>query len=268
MIVIEKSNRGDVVTLTLKRPEKRNALNQRLVSELTSVVESLSLDESVRIIVLTGSGNTFSSGADLQALEQMQTASYEENLDDSKKLADLYTTIRSCSQPVIAKVNGHAIAGGFGLVTACDFAVADERAKMGFTEVKIGFIPAIVMTFLRSRIPDLAVRDLLLTGRLISAQDALNLGLVSRVVDGARIDETVNDIADNIIRETSREAVAATKRMLFETEYLNMRDALAIGVERNATVRASKDCQAGIRSFLNRDDPPWKTAFDNNQIRD
>ena len=262
MIVLEKSGRADIVTLTLKRPEKWNALNQQLVGELTSVIESLSSDETVRVIVLTGSGNTFSAGADLEALEKMQTASYEDNLKDSQKLANLYTSIRSCSQPVIARVNGHAIAGGFGLLTACDFAIVDDRARLGFTEVRIGFIPAIVMTFLRTRIPDLAVRDLLLTGRLISAQEALELRLVNRVVDGARIDEAVRDLADEIVRETSREAVSATKRMLFETEFMSMRESLAIAVERNATIRKSTECQAGIRAFLEREDPPWKKKFE------
>jgi len=262
MIILEKSERADIVTLTLKRPEKRNALNQQLVGELTSLIESLSSDETVRVIVLTGSGNTFSSGADLEALEKMQTASYEDNLADSQKLAHLYSSIRSCSQPVIARVNGHAIAGGFGLLTACDFAVVDDRARLGFTEVRIGFVPAIVMTFLRTRVPDLALRDLLLTGRLISAQEALELGLVNRVVDGARIDDAVRELADEILRETSREAVAATKRMLFETEFMGQREALAIAVERNATIRTSKDCQDGIRAFLKREDPPWKRKFE------
>ena len=262
MIVLEKSGRADIVTLTLKRPEKRNALNQQLVGELTSVIESLSSDETVRVIVLTGSGNTFSAGADLEALEKMQTASYEDNLKDSQKLANLYTSIRSCSQPVIARVNGHAIAGGFGLLTACDFAIVDDRARLGFTEVRIGFVPAIVMTFLRTRIPDLAVRDLLLTGRLISAQEALELRLVNRVVDGARIDDAVRELADEIVRETSREAVSATKRMLFETEFMSTRESLAIAVERNATIRKSTECQAGIRAFLEREDPPWKKKFE------
>ncbi|GMQ82857.1 MAG: enoyl-CoA hydratase-related protein [Rhodothermia bacterium] len=262
MIVLEKSDRADIVTLTLKRPEKRNALNQQLVGELTSVVERLSSDETVRVIVLTGSGNTFSAGADLEALEQMQTASYEDNLEDSQKLANLFTSIRSCSQPVIARVNGHAIAGGFGLLIACDFAIVDDRARLGFTEVRIGFMPAIVMTFLRTRLPDLAVRDLLLTGRLISAQDALEFRLVNRVVDGARIDDAVRELADEIVRETSREAVSATKRMLFETEFMNMREALAIAVERNATTRKSTECQEGIRAFLEREDPPWKKKFE------
>ena len=263
MIRLEKSDRADVVTLTLKRPEKRNALNQQLISELTRVIERLSSDESVRVIVLTGSGNTFSAGADLQALEEMQKASYEENLADSQKIAHLFTSIRSCEQPVIAKVNGHAIAGGFGLLTACDFAIVDDRARLGFTEVRIGFMPAIAMTFLRARLPDLALRDLLLTGRLISAQEALEFGLVNRVVDGARIDDAVRELADEIVRETSREAVAATKRMLFEIEFMSQREALRVAVERNATMRKSTDCQDGIRAFLEREDPPWKKAFEN-----
>ena len=262
MIAINKSDRADVVTLTLNRPEKRNALNQQLVVELTGVIKDLSGDESVRVIVLTGSGTTFSAGADLEALEQMQTASYEANLLDSRKLADLFSAIRTCSQPVIARVNGHAIAGGCGLVTACDFAISDNRAKFGFTEVRLGFIPAIVMTLLQNRIPDLKLRDLLLRGSLISAQEARELGLVNRVVDGARLDEAVRALADEIVRETSPQAVASTKRMFFELDRLTSEAALTHAVEQNAQMRGTPDCLAGIRAFLNREDPPWTQSFD------
>jgi len=262
MIVIEKSNRADVVTLTLNRPEKRNALNRQLVDELAGVIEDLSGDESVRIIVLTGSGSVFSAGADLEALEEMRTASYETNLEDSQKLADLFTAIQTCSQVVIARVNGHAIAGGCGLVTACDFAISDSRARFGFTEVRLGFIPAIVMTLLKNRIPDRKLRNLLLRGSLISAAEAQELGLLNRVVDGARLDKAVHSLADEIVRETSPQAVAATKRLFFDLNLLTGQAALTHAVEQNARMRGTPDCLAGIRAFLNREDPPWKKDFD------
>ena len=262
MILIEKSPRGDLVTITLNRPERKNALNQQLVVELTEAIEEISDDETVRIIVLTGAGDVFSAGADLKALEAMQSASYGDNLDDSQRLADLFLAIRRCPQPVIARVNGHAIAGGFGLVSACDFSVADERARFGFTEVRIGFIPAIVMAFLRYRLTDLHLRNVLLRGVLLTAREAQSIGLINRIVDTERLDEAVRTLADEIVRETSPQAVAATKRMLFEIQRSSHDEGLAIAVERNAQMRNMPDCQAGIRAFLNREDPPWKTSFD------
>ena len=265
MIALEQSDEGRVVTVTLNRPEKRNALNQRLVSELLGVIQGLSNDESVRVVILTGAGNVFSAGADLEALEEMQSATFEENRDDSQALADLFVALRTCSKPIIARVNGHALAGGFGLVTACDFAVADERAKFGFTEVRIGFVPAIISTLLRSRLHDLTLRNLLLRGHLISSQDAVSLGLINRAVDAARLDDSVMAVADDIIRETSGNAVAETKRLLFELEKRSWSDGVAFAVDTNARIRHSEDCIAGIRAFLNREDPPWKREFDKDE---
>lgn len=262
MLSLEQSEKGRVVTVTLNRPEKRNALNQRLVVELSGVIHGLSNDDAVRVVVITGAGSAFSAGADLQALENMSTATYDDNLKDSELLADLFVTIRTCSKPIIARVNGHAIAGGFGLVTACDFALTDERARFGFTEVRIGFVPAIVAIFLKSRIPDLALRNLLLRGELISAQEAVRLGLVNRAVDAARLDDSVLAVAHEIIRETSAEAIATTKRLMYEIEKRSWDDALAYAVETNARVRGSGDCLAGVRAFLAREDPPWKKSYD------
>ncbi len=265
MISLEQSDQGRVVTVSLNRPEKRNALNKRLVSELLGVIQGLSVDESVRVVILTGAGNVFSAGADLEALEAMQSATYEENLEDSRILADLFAAVRTCAKPVIARVNGHAIAGGFGLVTACDFAISDDRAKLGFSEVRIGFVPAIISTFLRSRIGDLALRNLLLRGEMISAREAVSLGLINRTVDAARLDDTVMAVAYEIMRETSGQAVAATKRLLFELEKSSWERGVSLAVETNARVRHSEDCLAGIRAFLKREDPPWKKSFDANE---
>jgi len=265
MISLEQSDQGRVVTVSLNRPEKRNALNKRLVSELLGVIQGLSVDESVRVVILTGAGNVFSAGADLEALEAMQSATYEENLEDSRILADLFAAVRTCAKPVIARVNGHAIAGGFGLVTACDFAISDDRAKLGFSEVRIGFVPAIISTFLRSRIGDLALRNLLLRGEMISAREAVSLGLINRTVDAARLDDTVMAVAYEIMRETSGQAVAATKRLLFELEKSSWERRVSLAVETTPRVRHSEDCLAGIRAFLKREDPPWKKSFDANE---
>jgi methylglutaconyl-CoA hydratase len=262
MILRTEADPHGVVTVTMNRPEKRNALNQELVVELTDVVNELSNDDNVRVIVITGAGDVFSAGADLKALEEMQTASYGDNLSDSQKLADLYMTIRRCAHPVIARVNGHAIAGGFGLVTACDFSVVDERARLGFTEVRIGFIPAIVMVLLRARLSDLMVRNLTLRGVLLTAREAQSIELVNRIVDGEHLDEAVKKLTDEIVRETSPAAVTATKRMIYDLQRPSMDEMLAVAVERNAQMRTTPECQAGIRAFLNREDPPWKTSFD------
>ena len=256
--LLRYEHRNQTATLTLNRSGKRNALNAALVGELKDALGAAAEDESVRTVVLTGAGSAFSAGADLASLEALQEASPEENLADSEHLAELFEQIYRHPKPVIAKVNGHAIGGGAGLAAVCDFAFAAEDAKIGFTEVRIGFVPAIVMIFVRRKLGETMARDLLLRGRLLSAEEAVEIGLVARAVPAGELDAEVDALADELARETSPAALRLTKEALAQTSGMGLSEALSYATRLNALARSTDDCQAGIRAFLEKRDPPWK----------
>lgn len=256
--LLRRDINGPVATLTLNRPDKRNALNGPLVTALHTALAEMADDDTVRVVVLTGAGAAFSAGADLAALRALQAASPMENQDDSARLAALFEAIYRYPKPVIARVNGHAIAGGCGLAAVCDFAVAVESAKLGFTEVRIGFVPAIVSVFVVRTLGETAARDLLLRGRLVDATIAAEMGLITRSVATDDLDEVVNELAHEIATETSGSAVRLTKRLLADLPGMGLQEALDHAVTVNAIARGTDDCQAGIAAFLNKDDPPWK----------
>jgi methylglutaconyl-CoA hydratase len=249
---------GPVRTLTLARPERRNALNADLVRVLTEALEATAEDPEVRAVVLTGAGSVFSAGADLEALRALRTASPLDNREDSRLLAELFRTIYRHPKPVIAKVNGHAIAGGCGLAAVCDLSIAAEEAKLGFTEVRIGFVPAIVMVFVLRKLGEARARDLMLRGRLVEASEAAEMGLITRAVAAGALDDAVADAAEEIARETSPSAVDLTKQMLAQVPGMGLDEALDYAVQMNAFARGTDDCQAGIAAFLDKEDPPWK----------
>lgn len=249
---------GRTATLTLNRPEKRNALNGRLVVALEEALAETAEDPDVRVVVLTGAGKAFSAGADLAALEVLQRATPMENRADSEALARLFKRLYLHPKPVIAKINGHAIAGGCGLAAACDFALAAEEARLGFTEVRIGFVPAIVAAFVVRKLGETAARDLLLRGRLVAAEEAVTLGLIHQVVPAERLDQAVEALAQELARETSASAVALTKRVLADVRGMGLDEGLAYAAQVNAFARSTADCQAGIRAFLAKEPPPWK----------
>ena len=249
---------GRTATLTLHRPEKRNALSADLVAALKGALARADADADVRVVVLTGAGKAFSAGADLAALEKLQEATPMENRADSEGLAALFEQVYLHPKPVIARVNGHAIGGGCGLAAACDFALAAEGAKLGFTEVRIGFVPAIVAVFLVRKLGEATVRDLLLRGRLTEAEEAAGLGLIHRAVPADQLDAAVAALADELATETSASAIALTKRLLADVRGMGLGEALAYAVQANAFARGTADCQAGIRAFLSKTDPPWR----------
>ena len=249
-----------VAAITLNRPDKRNALNSALVAALGEALNAAAADEAVRVIVLTGAGNVFSAGADLAALETLQSASAMDNLADSEHLAALFEQIYLHPKPVIARVNGHAIAGGCGLAAVCDVAIAATRAKLGFTEVRIGFVPAIVMVFVLRKLGEAAARDLLLRGALVTAEEAAAMGLITRAVAPESLDEAVDALARELATQTSASAVALTKKMLAQVPGMGLREALAYATQMNAFARSTPDCQAGIAAFLNKTDPPWRAS--------
>ena len=243
--------------IIISREEKRNALSQEVVGELIKAFHMAIDDKNIRTIVLTGAGNVFSAGADLQALQYLRHATPMENLTDSEDLAVLFELIYRCPKPVIAKVNGHAIAGGCGLASVCDFSIVSDSAKLGFTEVRIGFVPAIVMVFVLRKIGEVAARNLFLRGHLISAQEAFNEGLISRVVPQAELDKAVNELAGELALQTSASALALTKKLMADIQGVGLTEALGFAVSMNAFARGTADCQAGIDAFLNKKPMPW-----------
>lgn len=255
---VELTRSGAEAKITLNRPDKRNPLSSSMVTELTQIFAELSADDDVRVIVLTGKGSAFSAGADLSELDAMRTAPMGDHVASSAALANLFVAMRRHPKPIIARVNGHAIAGGAGLAMACDFGIAVDHARLGFTEVRIGFVPAIVSTLARGAVIDRRLRDLLLTGRLIEADEAVRCGLLTKAVEPSQLDANVQALADLIVKETSGTAIALTKRLLASTEGMAQGNAFRFLSAYNALARSTDDCREGITAFLEKRDPLWK----------
>ncbi len=238
----------------LNRPDKRNALDSRLIAELARATDQLNANEDVGAIVIGGRGKAFCAGADLAYLQQMADFTLMENADDSAALARTLRTIYESRTPTIARVHGPAIAGGCGLATVCDVIVASEGATFGYTEVRIGFIPAIVMAFLMRKGEQTRFRELLLSGRIIDAREAWEKGLVTEVVGGSEIelDARVDQIASSIA-SASRSATRLTKEMLTALDGMSLDSALEYASKMNALARMTPDCQDGIARFLNKE---------------
>lgn len=243
-----------LLTITLNRPEKRNALNPAMIDELTRVLDAAATDPSCGLVLLTGAGEAFCAGMDLAHLEALSAKSPTEHRADTEQIAHLLRMLYDLPRPTIAAVNGAAIAGGMGLATVCDFTLAVPEAKFGYTEVKIGFIPAIVSAFLRSQIGDKQARDLLLSGRLIKAQEACELGLVTRVVPDLM--HEARSLAHKLL-ENSPAAMQATKRLLSGHARQALDDEIAAAIEANAEARSTEDFKEGIRAFLEKRRPVW-----------
>ncbi|HTE29922.1 MAG TPA: enoyl-CoA hydratase-related protein [Chryseolinea sp.] len=257
MINIQSKVAGRIGTITLNRSEKRNALNHEMVSELHSAFDQLEKDESVKIIVLKATGSAFCAGADLEYLQSLQNFSRQENVADSQHLKELFLKIYTLQKVVIAQVQGHAIAGGCGLAGVCDFVYAVPDAKFGYTEVRIGFVPAIVMFFLLRKIGEGHSRQLLLSGDLITAAYAAQVGLISKVVNNEDLESSVHAFASHLIESNSSQALLATKNMLANIQSLTLEDALTYAVEMNASARATADWRKGVGAFLRKEDVTW-----------
>lgn len=257
MRYVEYFKEGRLGIVVLNRADKRNALAPQLVEELGEAFTELTNDASVRVLVLRARGPVFCAGADLAYLRQLQQYGYGENVKDSGALRDLFWQIYTCPKPVIAQVQGHAIAGGCGLITVCDFVFAVPDARFGYTEVRIGFIPAIVMGFLMRRIGEGFARRLLVGAELITSVEAKQIGLISHIVEPEQLEDTVNTFASRLADENSGEAMAATKKMLADIQSMTLNDALDHGVEMNARARETADCRKGIESFLRKESLQW-----------
>lgn len=249
--------KGRVATVILNRPEKRNALSAELVAELTQWMTSLNANQDVRVIVIRSADKPFCAGADLKYLAQLRDFSLEENEADSQALRRLFDLIYLSPKIVISQVEGPALAGGCGLATLADLCIATPEATFGYTEVKIGFIPALVMVYLREKIGGGVIRDLMLTGRVLTANEAHEIGLVQRLVSAEQIESVVNQTAQDLCENTSMEAVASVKEMLRVIPSMSRDEALDYAAKQNAKARGSNDCRKGIDAFLQKMPLKW-----------
>jgi len=250
---------GALATVTLNRPEKRNAISNALIDDLLRAFDEVE-QSPAQILILTGSGKAFCAGMDLEDLRTVASltpeASHADSLRTTQHLRTLFVTLYKFPKVTIAAVNGPAIAGGCGLATLCDFTIASDAAKFGYTEVRIGFIPALVSTFLLRQVGEKQARDLLLTGRIFGAGEAFRLGLANEVVAGDKLMDRVHELADALLKNCPT-SLLATKRLLrtFAGEELDRE--LVAAVEENVRIRTTKDFHEGVTSFLEKRDPKW-----------
>jgi len=246
---------GPVATLTFNRPEKRNAISYELIAELLAALAQLE-KSAARIVILTGSGKAFCSGMDLEDLSSITRCSADENLKDSQTIASLFRTLYDFPKVTIAAVNGAAIAGGCGLATLCDFTVASAEAKFGYTEVRIGFVPAIVSSFLVRQVGEKHARNLLLTGRIIDANEAWQLGLASEVVAPPDLMTRAQQLAQELL-QNSPASLIATKRLLKSFTSADLDREIDAAIRANAEIRSTDDFREGVASFLEKRKPKW-----------
>lgn len=246
-----------IAYITLNRAEKRNALNFKVVEELKQAFKQAETDLSAKVIVLKANGKVFCAGADLEYLQTLQKNTFEENLADSSHLKELFEIIYTHPKVVIGQIHGHAIAGGAGLATVCDFSFTVPEAQFGYTEVKIGFIPAIVMVFLLRKIGEGRAKELLLSGDLIVAQKALEYGLINFIVEPSELESKVQTFAQSLCENNSSQSMQTTKQMIAQVQEMALKEALSFAAKQNAHARESEDCKKGIAYFLEKKTLKW-----------
>jgi methylglutaconyl-CoA hydratase len=257
LILEEKSE--DIVLLTLNRPEKRNALSPELVSELSGIIERLKSDTAVKAVIITGNGSAFCAGADLAYLKELSAYTDEENLQDSQALANLFQEIYMLPKLTIALLNGPALAGGFGLALCCDYLIAaDEGVKVGFTEVRIGFVPAIVMNFLIRRIQLYTAYHLVISGSVISAEEALKIGIIQETIPPAELRARTVNFISKLLEQNSLSAMIQTKQLFQDLLEKPIDEGLELACRINAKSRKSADCQLGLKQFLEKKPIQWR----------
>ncbi len=246
---------GRVATITLNRPEKRNAISFDLIDDLLRALDDVAKSEAI-VLIVTGAGKAFCSGMDLDNLKSLLGRSAEQNLQDSRTMVQLFRSLYEFPKVTIAAVNGPAIAGGTGLALLCDFTLAVPEAKFGYTEVRIGFVPAIVSTFLLRQVGEKQARDLLLTGRLFEAEEAARMGLISEIVPAENLMAHARGLAA-LLMENSPSSLRATKQLLTDHASAELEAQIEAAVRENAAIRTTADFREGISSFLEKRKPVW-----------
>jgi methylglutaconyl-CoA hydratase len=251
------SESGGIGTITLNRPDKRNAISYELIDDVIAALKQAAASDAL-VVILTGAGSAFCAGMDLDNLKQLLGRTPEQNLEDSRTMASLFRSLYDCPKPTIAAVNGPAIAGGTGLATLCDFTLAVPEAKFGYTEVRIGFVPGIVSSFLIGTVGEKRARELLLTGRIFSAEEAYRFGLVTEIVPADQLMRRAQALAAELL-QNSPNSLKTTKALLSGYTKDQIDRQMASAIRANAEVRQTADFREGITSFLEKRKPKWTT---------
>ncbi|MFB0565467.1 MAG: enoyl-CoA hydratase/isomerase family protein [Candidatus Aminicenantaceae bacterium] len=253
-IIFNKKDR--VARICLNRPEVHNAFNAVMISELDDLFENVRSDESIRIVILEGKGKSFCAGADINWMREIIHYSYEQNLEESLKLAEVLYKIYILPKPTVAMVNGTAIGGGNGFLSACDIAVASEEAKFGLSEVKIGLVPAAISPYVIRRIGESKAREYFLTGKRISAQKALEIGLINEVVPCDKLNDKVEEIV-NLLLSSGPGAIASCKELINTVPFMSFEEVKTYTARMIANLRISEEGQEGMTAFLEKRKPKW-----------
>jgi len=240
-----------VARITLNRPEKRNALDHEMIAEIRRALGESANGEAVRVVLIIGAGNDFCAGADLAAVERLSHGTVMENVADARHLGALFLEMRRHPRPIIAAVHGRALAGGCGIATAADIVLAAESAQFGYPEIKIGFVPAMVMAILRRSVSEKRALELLATGEIIPARTALEIGMINRVFAEVAFDNEVQAYAAQLATRSSS-ALALTKSLFYQMDTVAFDAAISAGVQTNALARLTEDCRRGIQQFLKK----------------
>jgi len=254
--IIKIDLRGQVVRVILNRPDVRNAFNETMISEISRAFKIINSHPDLRIVVLTGEGNAFCAGADLNWMKGVINYSYEENLQDSQNLAQMFELMSACPLPLIARVNGPAIGGGTGMVAVCDIVIASEKAVFSLSEVKLGLVPACISPYVIRRMGDKNCREYFLTGERLTAEKALTAGLVNQVVPESKLDEAVEQLISRLI-SSGPKALAWCKQLLAKVPSMNEKDAGAYTAEVITRLRMSEEGQEGMKAFFEKRKPKW-----------
>ena len=255
MLEIEIKNR--IGYLILNRIEKKNALNFEFIRNLKTALDDLAENSEVKLLVIKSSSDVFCAGADLEYLISLKDNSYQDNLRDTQHIAELFDKIYNFPKLTIAQVEGHAIAGGCGIATAADFCYATPEAKFGYSEVRIGFIPALVSIYLIKKIGESKARELLLTGKLVSGEEAVKLGLINTIVEKESMQNFIENISLNLVHTTSEISIRETKKLLLQLHDKSWEEALNIATTANAKMRETSDFKKGLNSFINKEKLTW-----------
>ncbi|MEO6693563.1 MAG: enoyl-CoA hydratase/isomerase family protein [Ignavibacteria bacterium] len=248
-ILIEEA--GSTTKVILNRPDKKNSLDEEMIKELTDAFTVMSEDENIKNIILSGAGGNFCSGLYLDYLQKISEFDILQNREDSNKFKEMLLAIYNCKKPVIAMVEGYALAGGCGIASACDFIIASDQSQFGYTEVKIGFIPAIVMVFLLKRVTETDAKDLLLTSRFISGQEALDIGFANYVTPQSGIEEFTMKLCEDL-NKMPMSSLVLTKEMFRNVSSMSFAAALDYAVNLNAITRMTEECKKGVKNFLSK----------------
>lgn len=243
--------KNGAANITLNRPDKRNALNDQLINDLRDAIAAADTDDQVRVIMLRAAGKDFCAGADLSQLDKSAQASIIENIEGANEMANLFVTMRKLKKPIIAAVQGRALAGGAGLASACDMVIAARSAQFCYTETKIGFVPAIVMSIARRNLGEKRAFEILATARMFSADEAAAIGFINRVADDVDFESEVEKFAAEVA-SLSPSALMLTKYLLYQIDSMSFEQAVRAGVDVNVIARLTPDCQAAVRKFLSK----------------